>query len=519
MKKKLDDILYMAGQDAAIEELENLQAANMQNAAGRHEFSSQYQEKKKALLEMLNAQTDASVSHSQKRKIANKTFDSGKVRAKKWRSAAAVVIAAAVVGFGSLGAYAAYQKFVISNNSENNIGEVLVTSETGEFDKTKDVEVAAISVTPGYIPDGYASWEETDHYIKYSPSGEYAADGFAIYWNLFDSVKMFYMKDYEETEIQGFKTTVMTKDTEESEAISDVTEIFMVDEENGSTIRIIGDKNTPVDELKKVAENLQITYTGGSEKLYDAALSAEDVRTSANAVVSTDVPETLINTDGQFAWYDYDVSTKKDVQVGSMTIESISVTDHVNGLVQDNFFDYADEIAPYVNDDGSLKAIKRTWDEVDASGVHKESSGDIALKCVRVQCKVTNTSQESQEFAVNSLTQCLLYQDAQGDYQYDKSGKMNGYSEQAPVYVHADGMPCYFDHAQYTSDTDRHQYFFIDVSPGETVEYMLAYLVYEDCLNQTYLEYNPSGADYLGEENKEKLHEESGEAFIKMEER
>ncbi len=46
MKKELDDILYLAGQQATLEELENMQAAVQQNISGRHEFSKQYQDKK-----------------------------------------------------------------------------------------------------------------------------------------------------------------------------------------------------------------------------------------------------------------------------------------------------------------------------------------------------------------------------------------------------------------------------------------------------------------------------------------
>ncbi len=53
--------------------------------------------------------------------------------------------------------------------------------------------------------------------------------------------------------------------------------------------------------------------------------------------------------------------------------------------------------------------------------------------------------------------------------------------------------------------------------PGETIEYTLAYLVYEDCLNQMYLEYNTTGGDYLTEADKEALHENRGVAFIKAE--
>ena len=213
------------------------------------------------------------------------------------------------------------------NNSENNIGQVSLATESGDLDRTQDVEVAGISVTPGYIPDGYAAWDETDHCVKYSPSGSYAGNGFGIYWNLFDSVKMYYMENYEETEIQGFKTTIMQKDVSASQDIQDVTEIFMIDQENGSTIRIIGDANISVDELKKVAENLNITYTGSNEKLYDAQMAEADRKASEAVTLSKNVPDSMINTDGHFKWFEYDTAQAADVQVGTMDIESISVTD------------------------------------------------------------------------------------------------------------------------------------------------------------------------------------------------
>ena len=59
MKKELDDILYLAGQQATLEELENMQAAVQQNISGRHEFSKQYQDKKQALLDIIGAEQNA----------------------------------------------------------------------------------------------------------------------------------------------------------------------------------------------------------------------------------------------------------------------------------------------------------------------------------------------------------------------------------------------------------------------------------------------------------------------------
>ena len=129
---------------------------------------------------------------------------------------------------------------------------------------------------------------------------------------------------------------------------------------------------------------------------------------------------------------------------------------------------------------------------------------------------MTNISDATQEFATNTLGLRMLYKDAQGVLQYDITGEMNGY-EGDNIFATLDGLPDYFDKAQYISSEDRHQYFFIDVAPGETIEYTLAYLVYEDCLNQMYLEYNTTGGDYLTEADKEALHENRGVAFIKAE--
>ena len=533
MKQTLDEILYLAGQQATVEELENKQAAMQQPKTGRHEFSKEYQDRKQALLDIVSARDNKQSSRQAGKNVSGQTMQGKKQKRlhnnrqaaseqktkhlmKKWQYAAAAVAMAAVVGFGSMGAYAAYQKFISKNNSENNIGEVELASESGVLDRSQDVEVAGISVQANYIPEGYAAWDETDHCVKYSPSGSYAGNGFGIYWNMFDSVKMYYMTNYEETEIQGFKTTIMQKDVSASQDTQDVTEIFMIDQENGSTIRIIGDANVSVDELKKVAENLDITYTGSNEKIYDAQLAAEDRAASEAVVISTDVPDTLININGQFEWIEYDPTQKADVSVGSMNIENISITDDIQGLSQENFFDYSEDIAPYVNADGTLKNEVRTWDVVDANGVHKESSDAIALKCVRVKAKVTNTSDTTQEFATNTLMLRMLYTDAQGELQYDIMGEMNGFEDGEDIFVNPDGLPCYFDKAQYTSDTDRHQYFFIDVAPGETVEYTLAYLVYEDCLNPMYFEYNPTGGDYRTETNKEALRDR-GVAFMKVE--
>lgn len=531
MKKELDDILYLAGQQATLEELENMQAAVQQNISGRHEFSKQYQDKKQALLDIIGAEQNAEKGQTMQASgninkrgkkygsLHNTSMTakkSAKHSMKKWQRAAAAVAMVAVVGFGSMGAYAAYQKYLSQNNSENNIGLVSLATESGDLDRTQDVEVAGISVQANYIPEGYAAWEETDHCVKYSPSGSYAGNGFGIYWNLFDSVKMYYMANCEETEIQGFKTTIMQKDVNASQDMQDVTEIFMIDQENGSTIRIIGDANISVDELKKVAENLNITYTGSNEKLYDAQMAEADKKASEAVTLSKDVPDSLINTDGHFKWFEYDTAQATDVQVGLMDIENISITDDISGLSQEKFFDYQDDIASYINEEGTLKMAARTWDVVDSDGIHKESSGDVALKCVRVKCKVTNTSDTTQEFATNALGLRMLYKDAQGALQYDITGEMNGY-EGDNIFVTLDGLPDYFDKAQYISSEDRHQYFFIDVAPGETIEYTLAYLVYEDCLNQMYLEYNTAGGDYLVEANKEALHENRGVAFIKVE--
>ncbi len=113
--------------------------------------------------------------------------------------------------------------------------------------------------------------------------------------------------------------------------------------------------------LKKVAENLNITYTGSNEKLYDAQMAEADRKASEAVTLSKDVPDSMINTDGHFKWFEYDTAQAADVQVGTMDIESISVTDDISGLSQENFFDYQDDIVSYINEDGTLKMAERTW--------------------------------------------------------------------------------------------------------------------------------------------------------------
>lgn len=385
---------------------------------------------------------------------------------KKMVAAVAVVaICSATVTAGAAIRYALVEK--------NRTGNVLTVGMNTE----EEMSVSELSFEYGYIPEGYSEWKP-DYFSK---NGEYGGDGFWVKQSQGDDETFRYLENETETTISG-RTAYCYEMGEESRVAQNV--ILIEYDDNGAIYELYSN-DIPMEELMKVAENMTVTETGNtiainqdSEKIYDNSY----IKIPEKNIVDVSEPMVYPN--------DYDQKQGAIGAMGNLSLQSIEITDDIAGLEPEYFYDYEGEIAPYVNEDGSFKAYEKAYDVYDENGVTQETEKS-GFRVVRARFALTNTTDQTREFRVGAMDLRCLRESEEGWYDYamiqDERNVNNSPSGEI-------GSAAYFDQPQHISGEERNQYFYIDVEAGETVEYELAYIIYDDTnLDQLYLELAPFG--------------------------
>ncbi len=116
-------------------------------------------------------------------------------------------------------------------------------------------------------------------------------------------------------------------------------------------------------------------------------------------------------------------------------------------------------------------------------------SGNI--REVRARFALTNTTSQREEFCVGAMMLRCLKEREEGWYDYAMIWDEMNVNDVPAGEI---GSAVYFDQPQNISSEDRTHYFYLDVEAGETIEYELAYIIYDDTeLDDLYLELSPFG--------------------------
>lgn len=465
LNKNLDEWLYLVGQEAALDELENEE----KNRTEEHHFSDNYRKKQRALLNSLCEIEEDDTQNTFENGTENpKTAEYKKnvqsVKHKWSKSAVAAALVVIIVGI-SVTTYAAGRYFLVDREQRGNVVSVNMDGESG-----KDSKVAVLSYQFGYVPEGYKEWQPR----YYSKNGEYGGHGFyVIQWQGLDTT-FEYLENRTETTINGKEAYCYQMGDESS--IKEAIQIFYNDEGAMYTL-YSDDEDISMDELLKIAEGMTVTETGE----YAEIISDEDV-TDDNGLLEESISASHMCQVGDTVTW-----AAVDGDEGELTVQNIEVLTNIADLSKEDFSDYDGEIAPFADEYGNLKVIDGVMNIEDENGIHEESEENQVV-LVKASCRVVNTTEETQEYYMNVFS-------LKGIKESDNRVTIDYHV--VPDYKN--GVPewmTYMTNAQHTKGNERANSFFaFSLAPGETKDVDCAFLTYKNSLKDTGLIFNPTGAD------------------------
>lgn len=380
-----------------------------------------------------------------------------------------------------------------------------VTQEEGavdyKFDVNFDLTMEEVDVQPGYLPEGYQQSQP----FKFH-KGEDARGGITI--TMVDAAYLAQeesgglniekVKQLEETTINGKEAHLITLDVDTERYPTGFDKrIYLFAPEDGYVCVLYGFNDLPMEELVKVAENLQFTKTGETVKI-----EKESLLEKGNGVLEA-IGDRIQKKEEKISW-DYGVPAEDLTAVGepftargsrwepgveditlTLTVTDVEICDSISGLPQENFYDY-ERLQKGLNEDGTLKPYKRFVGEIQEDFSIEEVVREEAMqKFVKVSIHAENPTDEAGELWVGEAQLKYLKQKENGDYVYSTT-----YTEPLNFdeSIYSDiGWPIYFDRTHGANEYGKGFYRY-EMQPKETLDYTLIYLVDEDRLDEVFLD-------------------------------
>ena len=392
----------------------------------------------------------------------------GKARLHRGRSLRRMaVVAAAAVMVMATGLVAAAAMGYFSKTVKEDKGGAVY-----EFALNYELQPVEVKVKAGYLPAGmeehdigkYWTVENPGHGISVSPLNMVNID--QIKKNLsFD-----YVENIERTTIQGMEAHVITFQDEEK--YDRGKGIFLFNPEQGFVIWIHGDTIVPLEEVRKVAENLEITVTENADLSYDPPedTQAKDAMEDAyqkklEELVARGLKEEELTSLGEEL--DCEFSGCK-IKVEDFLCYAATGEKDSEGAA-----DVEDE---YFMED--LVARSHYGKDGEILGEETVSCRFMAVKVVLNQYGEPNNNESGT--AVNGSLK-RMSKSGDGTYHWKEDFYLavpgEGYSLQM------DNMAFYFDQPEnLEGDKKAHSFFFRNLKPGDTLTYTLVFAVDEDIL-------------------------------------
>lgn len=433
---------------------------------------------------------------------------------KMWKVAAA----AAVLTVGTSTVVLAANYMLSANRVES--GEDMIY----DISVDRELEAHAVEAEPTYMPEGYVYQEEGSFGGKWrneetdSTLTIVAYNAAELDWmdRIGQDVGFHgFKKDtkLEEVTIGEQKMDVYTGEDFYVDSDDTVKQLYLFNEEYGYGIWITNKSTLESEELVKIAEGLEIkvldevvpyaTEAEVEEELMKARESADEMdawygRKVASEDVHTIGAEVISPLYDQEAFLAFMEVIKEEGGVMPddviddirFTVKSAEFKDRISleEFPAENFETY-DRIAPWLNEDGTLKPHERTSDS------NRDEIETVNTKFLVVEMNATNAGNTQSQWNLKDgisiapdLTTLKL--DADGAYstQTEFYHAVNeGYALQ---YFSNDGssFPVYFDQQYYTEGTQGLKHgLYRPIAPGESLDYTLIYVVDEDQIDNACL--------------------------------
>lgn len=386
---------------------------------------------------------------------------------------------------------------------------------------TKQKEAHKIEVEPTYMPDGYEYQEEGPYGGKWH--NEETSSGISII--PYHAAELYKMSRVDEESFRKFQkeSRVKTADTKntkldlflmDSEYVdSEKTNkmIYLFNEEEGYGIYIQSTSDLPLEEVEKVAEGLKVTildetvpYPSEEEiqaEIEEKKQSEEKMQAIAEGIVPAENVH-LVGEEIKNPFRDQESPESEDIR---FTVKDIKIQDTlpVDQFPRENYAQYEDEVALWVNEDTSLKPHERYVFDAGEGGttdaMANQEAETVNSKYVVVKMQAENCSDFQTEWNASggiSIAPDLAYMKtnedgslSRADYQLVEANE--NYSLQWEAGNGA-SFPIYFDKIYYTEGIQRMKdAFFRPLAAGEALEYTLVYVADEDQLDSLYLDIYP----------------------------
>lgn len=398
-----------------------------------------------------------------------------------------------------------------------------------QIDKSK--EAHDVEFEAGYIPEGYQVNSASDD--KKVTKWHNDTDNSSLMIACFNAAELDLMSQVNEdqfskykkdTKIQEVSVSGMTANLFISDGFYTNTDnaarnIYLFNEEYGYGLWISSYSTLSSDEIIKIAENIKIKvldtkvpYTKADDKDKD---STDAYFNAKVAEYKAGVPANAIHQTGEEVknpFYPIIVETSNSDYLNDIayTVEQVDVKDALSfdKYPQENYPDYTSDVAPWTNEDETLKPHDRYRAPLNEDG---NETGERILetaesKYVIVKMKAKNYSKTQSQLNKDQgilLAPDLsaLYLKEDGSYRYPDC---NFYSAEEGYLLQWRGpnttIPVSIDSMYYTEGTERlHRAFYRPLAAGEEIEYTLVYVVDDDQLDNMYLNLFPGYGGYTDE--------------------
>ena len=278
---------------------------------------------------------------------------------------------------------------------------------------TKQKEAHQIKVEPTYMPDGYEYQEEGPYGGKWH--NKETNSGISII--PYNAAELYKMSRVDEDSFRKFRkeSRVKTSDTEntkldlflmDSEYVdSEKTEkmLYLFNEEEGYGIYIHNTSDLPQEEIEKVAEGLKVTVLDEtvpypSEEEIQAEIEEKKWLEEMEAQAGNTIPAEGVRSIGEEIKNPFRDENSTEFEDIRFTVKDIKIQDTlpVDQFPRENYAQYEDEVALWVNEDTSLKPHERyvldagEWGTTDAMA-NKEAE-TVNSKYVVVKMQAENCS-------------------------------------------------------------------------------------------------------------------------------
>ena len=391
---------------------------------------------------------------------------------------------------------------------------------------TKQKEAHKIEVEPTYMPDGYEYQEEGPYGGKWH--NEETSSGISII--PYHAAELYKMSRVDEESFRKFRkeSRVKTADTEntkldlflmDSEYVdSEKTNkmIYLFNEEEGYGIYIQSTSDLPLEEVEKVAEGLKVTILDetvpypSEEEIQAEIEDKKQFEEKMQAIAERTVPAENVRSAGEEMKNPFRDEKSEDIR---FTVKGVKIQETlpVDQFPKENYVQYEDEVAFWVNEDTSLKPHERyvfdAGEKITMDTMANKVAETVNSRYVVVTMQAKNHSDFQTEWnAVDGvgIAPDLAYMKtnedgslSRADYELVNANENYGLQWRAG---NGASFPIYFDKICYTEGTQGMKHaFFRPLEAGEALEYTLVYVADEDQLDSLYLDIYPGYSSSDGE--------------------